>query len=313
MLCCTAPEQSPSLQHPGPDISRLKVELQKQWHHTKNLHLGDQIIWPSSRLSVWWTCNNCPCGQPHEWTARVDTRQNMNSQCPFCTNRRLCEHNKLSVAAPGVAMYWDEAKNEMAADQITASSTTRRHWLCPRCGHCWQAKVVVKTSADSGCPQCSALSKPYTKHPSLTKSKHPAMAEFDVTKNKAAGLDPDRISCRSSKKVHWICRKCPKGQLHLFESSPDRRIGGNIGCPYCSSNKACICNSLQSLYPALAKAWDAAKNDVGADQVLARSRKSAYWKDAAGQQSPFDRTKLSSLRVKRATLKEQSLRESKQD
>ena len=46
--CCTAPEQSPTLQHPGPDISRLKVELQKQRHHTKNLHLGDQIIWPSS-------------------------------------------------------------------------------------------------------------------------------------------------------------------------------------------------------------------------------------------------------------------------
>ena len=304
--CCTAPEQSPTLQHPGPDISRLKVELQKQWHHTKNLHLGDQIIWPSSRLSVWWTCNNCPCGQPHEWTARVDTRQNMNSQCPFCTNNKLCKHNSLSTVAPTVAAYWDEARNNMTADQIVALSSSRKHWLCPKCGHNWQSPVRSKVRHGTGCPRCSVHHSTRTKRPSLTESNHPVMAEFHFARNRAFGLDPDKISCGSHRQVHWICRKCPKGQLHLFDSSPNHRIGKNTGCPYCTSKKVCTCNLLQSLHPALAEEWDHAKNDVGPDQVFARTHKIACWKDASGytwEQSPYDRTHDNCLRSKRARIK----------
>ncbi|DBA82975.1 TPA: hypothetical protein ACH3X1_006752 [Trebouxia sp. C0004] len=95
-----------------------------QWHHTKNHHLGGIIIWPSSKTSV-WKCNKCPCGQLHEWTAKVDTRQDMNSRCPFCTNTKVCNHNSLATVAPTVATCWDKAKNNMAADQIVASSSSR--------------------------------------------------------------------------------------------------------------------------------------------------------------------------------------------
>ena len=255
---------------------------------------------------MWWTCNKCPCGQPHEWTARVDTRQNMNSQCPFCTNNKLCEHNCLSTVAPSVAAYWDEAKNNMTADQIVALSSSRRHWLCPKCGHSWQSPVRSKVRHGTGCPRCSVHSSIRTKQPSLTDGNHPVMAEFDFGRNRAFGLDPDKISCGSHKQVHWICRKCPKGQLHLFESSPSHRIGKNTGCPYCTSKKVCACNSLQSLYPALAEEWDHAKNDVGPDQVFARPHKIACWKDASGYtwaQSPYARTHDNCLRSKRAHIK----------
>ena len=306
MLCFTAPEQSRSLQHPGPDISRLKVQLQKQWHHTKNHHLGDIIIWPSSQTRVWWECNECPCGQPHEWTASVDPRQNMNRRCPFCTNRKLCKHNSLSTVAPSVATYWDEAKNNMAAEQIVALSSCRMHWLCPKCGHSWQSPVRSKVTRGTSCPRCSMQNPNRTKHPSLTEGNHPVMAEFDFESNRAAGLDPDKISCGSDKRVHWICRKCPKGQLHLFESAPHRRIGSNAGCPYCTSRKVCACNSLQSLYPALAEEWDFAKNDVGPDQVFARTHKIACWKDASGytwEESPYARTHDGCVRSKRAYIK----------
>lgn len=306
MLCCTAPEQSPSSQHTGPDISRLKIRLQKQWHHTKNHHLEDIIIWPSSGLSVWWRCSKCPCGQPHEWKARVDNRQNMNSRCPFCTNNKLCRHNSLSTVAPSVATYWDEVKNNMTADQIVAGSSSRKHWLCPKCGNSWQSTVRSKVCQGTGCPRCSMQKSTGTKQPSLTKSNHPVMAEFDFERNRAAGLDPDKISCGSHKKVHWICRKCPKGQLHLFESSPNRRISSNAGCPYCTSKKVCACNSLQSLYPALAEEWDLTKNDVAPDQVFARTHRIACWKDASGhtwEESPYVRTVDDCRRSKRAHIK----------
>lgn len=189
----------------------------------------------------------------------------MNSRCPFCTNNKLCKHNILSTVALSVAAYWDEAKNNMAADQIVALSSSRTHWQCPKCGHRWQSPVRTKVNQGTGCPRCSRRNSIKNKQISLTESKHPGMADFDIGRNRAAGLDPDKVSCGSHKQVHLVCRRCPKGQLHLFESSPHHCIGSNTGCPYCTSKKVCICNSLQSLHPALAKEWDLARNDAGPD------------------------------------------------
>ena len=307
-ICCAAqalPE--PSAAGPaGPDLSLLKPQLQKQWHHDKNQHLGSTQISSNSGLRVWWTCDQCPCGLPHEWLAKINSRQGMANQCPFCTNRKLCHHKSLLTVAPSVASYWDTAKNGVTADHVVAGSDTRRHWLCPTCSHSWQATVATKVGDNSGCPKCSNRLKGYTRQPTLTASNHPVMVDFDYSRNQEAGLDPDRITLGSNKKIHWICRNCPRGQPHLYRASPDSRIRRKTGCPYCSSVKACVCNSLQSLYPALAAEWDTARNGVGPDQTLPGSKKSAYWKNAEGhswEQSPFGRTRLPQEKARRAMIK----------
>ena len=92
----------------------------------------------------------------------------------------------------------------------------------------------------------------------------------------------------------------------MYMASPNHRIGGKTGCPYCSSLKACVCNSLQSLYPALAAEWDTARNGVGPDQTLSRSSKLAYWKNAEGhswEQSPDGRIGPQQKEAKRAVVK----------
>jgi len=289
-----------------PDISLLRPELQKQWHHAKNQHLADKQITASNTMRVWWICDQCPCGLPHEWLTSIEKRQNMDTQCPFCTNNDLCQHNSLLTVAPLVAAYWDTAKNGLTADQVMARSHTRRHWLCSKCGHSWQTKACRKVDSQSGCPKCSSVSKPWNRQPSLTQSQHPAMLEFDFERNRRAGFDPDKITAGSNKMVHWICMECPKGQPHLFVASPSQRLGTNSGCPCCDSKKACVCNSLQSLYPALAAEYDTARNGVGPEQVLSRSNKIVFWKDASGhtwEQSPFQRTQPSVKRVKRKAIK----------
>ncbi|DBB02057.1 TPA: hypothetical protein ACH3X1_000632 [Trebouxia sp. C0004] len=290
----------------GPDISLLRPELQKQWHHVKNQHLGDRRITTSSNLRVWWSCDQCPSGLPHEWLAIVTGRQDMDGQCPYCTNHSLCQHNSLMTVAPAVAAYWHTAKNGVTPDQVMAGSTTRRHWLCPSCGHSWQAKICAKVGNQSGCPQCSNISKSWNRQPSLTQSQHPAMLEFNFERNRRAGLDPDKITAGSGKKVHWICTKCPKGQPHLFMATPKNRVALNNGCPYCANKKACICRSLQSLYPALAAEYDTVRNGFGPEQVLPTSMKKAFWKDASGQaweQSPQQRTDPEKHRSKRASVR----------
>ena len=227
----------------------------------------------------------------------------MDTQCPFCTNRKLCHHNSLLTVAPSVASYWDTAKNGVTADQVLAGSGARRHWLCPTCNHSWPATVQKKTQNNSGCPKCAKKSAGHTRQPTLTASNHPVMVEFDHSRNQAAGLDPDKITLGSNKKVHWVCSKCPKGQPHLYMASPKMRTSQKRGCPYCSSRQACICNSLQSLYPALAAEWDTARNGVGPDQILHMSHRLAYWKTAEGlswEQSPHGRTRLPMAKASRA-------------
>ena len=230
----------------------------------------------------------------------------MDFQCPFCTNNRLCQHNTLLTMAPAVAVYWDSAKNGLTPDQVTAGSTIRSHWLCPQCGHSWQVKIYGKVVNRSGCPKCSRRSQTSSRLPSLTQSEHPAMIEFDFERNQRAGFDPDKITAGSQKMVHWICKECPRGQLHLFVAPPKNRIGLNSGCPFCASRKACICNSLQSLYPALAAEYDSAKNGDGPEQVLPTSHKKAFWRDASGhtwEHSPFQCTESQVKKIKRASIK----------
>ena len=153
--------------------------------------------------------------------------------------------------------------------------------------------------------QTKDINRPWNRQPSLTESKHPAMLEFDFERNRRAGLDSDKITAGSAKLVHWICTKCPKGQPHLFAAAPRSRIGLNTGCPCCANKKACICNSLQSLSPALAAEYDMARNGVGPEQVLPGSDKLVFWKDASGhtwEQSPGNRTKPEKGRKKRVAI-----------
>ena len=292
----------------GPDIRLLKPQLQKQWHHVSHQQIGNIQIQPGSSRLVWWTCDQCPFGLPHTWLASIKHRQGMDNQCPFCTNRKLCHHNSLLTVAPSVASYWDTAENGVTAEQVVAGSHTRGHWLCPTCNHSWQAHVHTRVGNNSGCPKCSKKSMGYTRQPSLTVSNHPVMVEFDHSRNKEAGLDPDKITLGSNKKVHWVCSNCPRGQPHVFMASPNSRVGGKTGCPYCSSVKACVCNSLQSLYPALAAEWDTARNGIGPDQILPGSHKLAHWKNSAGhswEQCPNGRTNAQQDQAKRAVIKAQ--------
>ena len=303
-LCCCDQTGQPSSS--GPDISLLRPELQRQWHPAKNQHLGGRQITTGSNLHVWWSCNQCPSGLPHEWSASVNQRQNRDNQCPFCTNKILWQHNSLLTVAPAVAACWDTVKNGLTADQIIAGSSIRRHWLCPKCGHSWQAMVFAKVRNKGGCPKCSGETRIEHRRPSLTQTKHPAMMEFDFEMNRSAGLDPHKITAGSNKKVHWTCTKCPKGQPHLFMATPKSRISHNTGCPCCASKKACDCNSLQSLYPALAAEYDTSKNGVGPEQVLPGSDKMAVWKDANGhtwEQSPYQRTTPDKQKRKRASVR----------
>ena len=85
------------------------------------------------------------------------------------------------------------------------------------------------------------------------------MQEWDIEKNSSIGLYPDKITCGSSKKVWWLCKKCG----HSWCAIPRSRKDGT-GCPVCSRSKAqrayknvrLSYNSLSDNRPDLLVEWD---------------------------------------------------------
>ena len=262
---------------PGPDISLLSKQLQQQWDHAANLHLGKVKVLKFTNLKAWWTCDQCPDGHPHNWQSRVRDRSG-GTGCPYCSGHRVCKHNSLARLAPVAATFWDTAKNGCTPDEIVAKGSQHAHWHCSTCKHEWLAKPADKTRNQSGCPICSQKSFRPRRHPTFAECQHPLLQEWDTERNAADGLFPARVTLSSGKKVHWKCHKCPLGLPHSWAASPANRTRGS-GCPSCGGQAVCKCNSLQTLFPSLAAEWHQELNDKTPDDFTPGSAHLVWWQN----------------------------------
>lgn len=57
--------------------------------------------------------------------------------------------------------------------------------------------------------------------------------EWDYESNSAEGIEPDYISYKSSRKVHWICKECGN---HYYTYVRSRTLNG-IGCQACRKKR----------------------------------------------------------------------------
>ncbi|KAL3140479.1 hypothetical protein ABBQ38_004737 [Trebouxia sp. C0009 RCD-2024] len=297
-VCCRSFEgQHAHVQQEGPDISHLAPSLQQQWDHVANAHLGDIVIKPKSHKEVWWTCDQCPDGHLHSWSARVFSRTG-GSGCPQCSGHQVCKHNSLATKAPLVAAEWDYHANDGTPDVIVAQSNHMANWQCKVCGCKWKATPNARVSKlEAACPQCGdhAKSGQKTRHPTFAECKHPLLAEWDLERNAAQGHYPDKTRLKSNKQIFWLCATCPAGQEHSWSARPSSRTGHlKTGCPFCAGMAACACNSLQALYPDTAAEWDYSKDQGQPIDHTASSSYLAWWsrpQGASWQQTIKSRTR----------------------
>ncbi len=167
-------------------------------------------------------------------------------------------------------------------------------WKCPNCSHEWQARIASRAEHNSGCPLCSQAQATQVTQPTFAAAEHALLQEWDCERNALNGLHPHSITLGSRKRVHWVCQKCSKGQLHRYQMRPnDRTSSHSAGCPYCAGKQACKCNSLKTHYPMTSQEWDFAKNDLTPAQVTSRSSLVVWWVNAvrgSWAQSINDRT-----------------------
>ena len=284
-VCCQGKVAEPNKQSgkcltPGlPDVSALSLQLQQEWHPDNNALLGGIKGKPHSHARVMWSCPNCPAGCPHIWETSVASRTG-GSKCPYCHGNRVCQHSSLATTAPRQTQFWNHDKNAKTPEQVLAGSNLRAEWKCPICSHEWQAQVAQCARNDSGCPLCSKATGRNTKKPAFEAAQHQLLLEWDYERNAADGIHPDKTTLSSNRLVHWVCQKCPKGQLHRYEMRADVRTGRySQGCPYCAGKRACECNFLQAGYPVISSEWDCARNDMTPADVTTGSKQVVWWKN----------------------------------
>jgi hypothetical protein len=172
------------------------------------------------------------------------------------------EHNK-----PELAKQWHTTKNgNLTAKDVVTKARQSVWWQCDK-GHEWKAAVYSR-AAGAGCPYCAGKKVCVDNcldnlNPALSKQWHP-------TKN--GNLTPKDVTIMSGKKVWWLCDKG-----HEWEDTIDHRSSGR-GCPYCSGQRVCKDNCLQTINPNLANEWHPTKNgDLTPKDVLPGSGKKVWW------------------------------------
>ena len=265
-------------QQEGPDISLLRPALQKQWDHAANAHLGTIVIKPQTHKRVAWRCDACPDGYPHHWTAPVHNRTN-GTGCPQCSGRKVCKHNCLATVAPWAAAQWDYEANAALGtpDTVVAHSHQPACWHCQVCGHRWTATPDTRVNMQTGCRQCAPRGT-LIRHPTFAECQHPLLQQWDHKRNAACGNYPHNTKLKSNKRIYWLCSKCPAGQEHSWSAQASKRTSRKpTGCPLCTGQVACRCNSLQALFPAIAAEWDYRKNKGEPSDYTPGSNRLAWW------------------------------------
>jgi len=273
-----------------------------QWCYKRNAGWGPEHFSRSSNVRCWWKCPSCG----REYKSRIAYRTGGGSSCPFCVGRRLCRDNALSVCYPSIAREWHPTRNgKLLPSDVSYGSNKRVWWVCGECSYEWQGRICNRTARQQkGCKACWEVRRrahqgepklPYK--PTVLNSNsenvstdwqerrgfnfkplaatHLKIAnQWHPTKNgKMTSFD---FSSGSGTIVWW---KCKKGTDHEWQSPIfSRTQRGGSHCPFCIGKRVSVTNSLQYLFPKIAKEWHPKRNGrLKPDQVTAHSGRKIWW------------------------------------
>ena len=216
-------------------LAEIRPDVVKCWDYSKNGNLSPNMFTVSSNQIVHWKCPDCG----HEWQCSINSMTRPGRYgCAECSkSRRGASFTKqvvkrvgsLAETMPELAKEWHPTRSgTLTPNDISAGRFQTVWWLCPRCGHEWEASPNNRKKG-VGCPCCSGrvpksgVNDLATLHPELLK-------EWDYQKN--ADLEPSKLLPGSGKKAWWKCSRCG----HEWETVIASRTKGH-GCPKCSRRK----------------------------------------------------------------------------
>ena len=261
------------------DLQTKYPDIAKEWHPTKNYPLKPDNVIFNSFEKVWWKCSVCG----FEWQAVINNRVYRHFKCKRCSALSTGKSNSIpknensSLLSNSLLISeWNYDKNgKVDFKDVAVNSNKKVWWKCNTCGYEWQA-AISKRNKGTGCPVCKNRQVISGVNDLLTTN--PEMAnDWDYSKNV---ISPNSITNNSSKKVWWKCRVCG----YEWQASPNSRRGR--GCKKCSYVTRALKlmkpqkgESLEEVFPEIAKKWDFVKNDkFKPSQVKPKSGKKVWWR-----------------------------------
>ena len=130
---------------------------------------------------------------------------------------------------PKLLKKYDFEKNKnIDINTLTARSSRKIWWKCPKCGRSWFATIASQNDKiPHGCPYCVDHTVLPVKGQNDLLSQYPDIVAkyWDYDKNK---IKPDEVTCKSSRKVWWHC-----SVGHKWQAAVGNKVNGS-GCPKCN-------------------------------------------------------------------------------
>ena len=104
------------------DLASLHPQLAEQWDWKKNGALTPEAVSAYSNRRVWWLCD-----KGHSFCAVIAHRVNRESDCPYCTNRKVLPgFNDLETKEPVIASQWHPTFNGCFTPQQVTPGSSRK-------------------------------------------------------------------------------------------------------------------------------------------------------------------------------------------
>ncbi len=129
-------------------------EIARTWHPTLNGSLTPEDVRYGSKEVVYWQCLDHP---EHVFKQGIGKRTSWGkATCMICTGRIATDQNALATTHPELLKEWDWTENILDPYRVTAGSTKKAHWICPRFPdiHRWSA-VIKNRTRGAGCRYCN--------------------------------------------------------------------------------------------------------------------------------------------------------------
>ncbi|MFF1540104.1 zinc-ribbon domain-containing protein [Microbacterium sp. NPDC058269] len=178
---------------------------------------------------------------------------------------------------PKAVAEWDWRRNSSTRDPWDSDGVTKDAWWVCDQGHSWEASPFTRGYAVTRCPYCAGQMV-WPGHTDLRTVRPDVAAEWDTAPGHNVG-DPDHVGPRSTRRVHWRCRRG-----HGWNATIRNRTLLDHRCPYCVGTRPIPGETdLATLRPDIAKDWDPTRNaGLTPSMVKPGSSKKAWWTSSCG-------------------------------
>lgn len=236
--------------------------------------LAPSQIKPGSHLVAAFRCS---AGHTFKEAIYRRTQKNNPENCSFCAGKRSDAPTLFSVS-PYLWKRWCAEKN-VVVDRKTGetvpidaervlSDSSKKLWFYCHAGHTYRTSAVELSAGNDECPDCALL-------PNCVDNVRPEIVkEWDQKRN--GNRTPWNTPGSSSAKVYW---KCGAGPDHEWQAEVCKRVVKGTSCPFCANKQLSVTNSLQAVYPELARLMHPEDNNGRrAMDVIASTTLSVSWR-----------------------------------